>query len=86
MTGSVLPTGLESIERVTFFKRDELMPDLICCELMARGQIWTLYEEMSVWDDAIAELSALPGFRGDWYARVATLPLAASPFTAFQSG
>ena len=86
MTGSVLPTGLESIERVTFFKRDELMADLVCCELTSRGQIWTLHEEMSVWDDAIAELSALPGFRGDWYAHVATPPFAASRYTAFQSG
>jgi adenylosuccinate synthase len=83
---STLPIALESVERVTFYKRDELTTDLICCELMSCVQIWTLHEELPGWDAAIAELSTLPGFRHDWHAHVSAPPFDANPFVAFEAG
>jgi hypothetical protein len=78
--------ALGSVERVTFYKRDELTTDLICCELMSCGQLWTLHDELPGWDAAIAELGKLPGFRYDWYAHVSAPAFDAHPFVAFEAG
>lgn len=62
--------SLSSIDKVTFFKRNEITTDLICCEVVASGQIRTFHEDMPVWDALMAHLAGLPGFRDDWFAAV----------------
>jgi hypothetical protein len=61
---------LANIDRVTFFKRDEITTDLICCEIVSPGQVQTFHEEMPVWDALMAHLAGLPGFQQDWFAAV----------------
>jgi hypothetical protein len=36
---------LNQVERVTFYKRDEITADLICCDVEIGGQVWTFHEE-----------------------------------------
>ncbi|MFZ5663805.1 MAG: hypothetical protein ACOY7L_01140 [Pseudomonadota bacterium] len=62
--------SLSSVERVTFFKRDEITTDLICCQVVSSGQVQTIHEEMPIWDALIGHLVGLPGFRQDWFAAV----------------
>eukprot|EP01035_Chromulina_nebulosa_P000746 gene746-biopygen633 len=57
---------LPDIEKVTFFKRDELTTDLICCEIEAAGQAWFFHEEALGWDALLEYLEQLPGFNSDW--------------------
>ena len=83
---SCFPTGIhrEEIEKVVFFKRDELCTDLICCEITQHGQPFHFHEEWRGWDDLIEALKDLAGFRTDWFAKVSQPPFATSTFVAFQ--
>lgn len=72
-----------AIDAVIFYKRDEITTDLICCDVEASGLVWTFHEEMAGWDALIAHLSALPGFRSDWYAAVTGQPFATNETVAF---
>lgn len=74
---------ISAIDKGTFTKRDELTTDLICCEVVAADQFWTFHEEMPGWDALIAHLSALPGFRADWFAAVSQPAFAACETVAF---
>lgn len=74
---------LMEIGKVTFYKRDEITTDLICCEVMVGEQVWTFHEELVGWDLLIAHLQGLPGFRGDWFAAVTQPPFATSETVAF---
>ena len=74
---------LPDIDAVIFYKRDELTTDLICCDVEVAGHISTFHEETKGWSDLIAHLSALPGFRFDWYEAVVSRPFAASETVAF---
>jgi hypothetical protein len=74
---------LPAIERVTFFKRDELTTDLICCEIQASGQSWLFHEEAEGWDALVRYLERLPRFRSDWYSSVVQPPFAPSETIAF---
>ena len=74
---------LAAIERVTFFKRDELSTDLICCEVELGGQVWFFHEEAEGWERLVRYLEKLPGFRTDWYASVVQPPFAATETIAF---
>ena len=67
-TPDILP--LDAIERVAFFKRDEVTSDLLCCRIEAYGLSWTAHEEMAGWAGLIRRLERLPGFRRDWFAAV----------------
>jgi len=80
---SISDIELETVERVEFFKRDELTADLICCELMAAGQIYFVHEEWYGWSGLIAKLEGLDGFRHDWFSRVSQPPFAECRFAAF---
>ncbi|HYI39212.1 MAG TPA: hypothetical protein VE053_02715 [Allosphingosinicella sp.] len=62
---------LARIDSVTFFKRDELTTDLICCEVGVDGWTWFFHEEVEGWDLLLRHLERLPGFRADWYGAVA---------------
>jgi hypothetical protein len=74
---------LAAIEKVVFFKIDELATDLICVEVEASGTVWFFHEEAEGWKTFISYLEQLPGFRSDWYQAVVLPPFAASATTAY---
>ena len=74
---------LTQVTKVTFYKRDEITSDLICCEVQIAEKTRTFHEEMGGWDLLIEHLQQLPGFRGDWFAAVSQPPFAASETVAF---
>jgi hypothetical protein len=75
---------LSEVRAVTFYKRDEITTDLICCDVEVRGNVWAFHEEATGWTDLIEHLSALPGFRVDWYEAVVSPPFATSETVAFE--
>ena len=75
---------LLEVREVTFYKRDQITTDLICCDVEVGGNLWTFHEEATGWPDLIGHLSALPGFRADWYEAVVTHPFATSETVAFK--
>ena len=74
---------LKDIANVTFYKRDEITTDLICCDVAADGEAWTFHEEVVGWDLLLQHLYKLPKFRTDWYAAVSQSPFATSEMVAF---
>jgi len=73
----------DQIRAVTFYKRDEITTDLICCEVDVAGQIWFFHEELAGWQMLVAHLEQLPGFKTDWYAAVVQPTFARSETIAF---
>ena len=67
---------LPDVRAVVFYKRDEITTDLICCDVEVAGHVWSFHEEAAGWQDLITHLSALPGFRADWYESVVSPPFA----------
>lgn len=74
---------LPSLDEVTFYKRDEVTSDLICCEVLIGDKVWTFHEELVGWDALIDHLQRLPGFRADWFAAVSQPPFATRETVAF---
>ena len=74
---------LAQVTTVTFFKRDEITSDLICCEVVVADKTWTFHEEADGWGLLIDHLQNLPGFRGDWFEAVSQPPFATSETVAF---
>jgi hypothetical protein len=74
---------LSDVARVTFYKRDELTSDLICCAVLVAGKTWTFHEEMDGWALLLDHLQGLPGFRDDWFAAVSQPPFATNETVAF---
>jgi hypothetical protein len=74
---------LTDVAKVTFYKRDELTTDLICCDVLIGGRVWTFHEELVGWDLLIDHLQGLPTFRGDWFGAVSQPSFAASETVAF---
>ena len=35
---------LPDIDAVVFYKRDEIITDLICCDVEMAGRVWTFHE------------------------------------------
>jgi allophanate hydrolase subunit 2 len=79
-----LPCPLSDVNRVIFFKRDELTSDLICCEFSANGCHWTYHEETDEWKALVNELNALPGFMSNWFEQVSQPTFATSEFVAYE--
>ena len=77
---------LADIGRVTFYKRDELTTDLICCEVEACGQTWFFHEEADGWEEFLCYLERLPNFRTDWPQAVGHPAFAANETVAFERG
>jgi hypothetical protein len=75
--------ALAQIEKVTFFKRDEIATDLICCEVQIGGKAWTFHEEIVGWSLLLQHLEKLPRFRADWFSAVSQPPFAASKTVAY---
>ena len=74
---------LEEVGKVTFYKRDEITTDLICCDMEIGGKVWTFHEELVGWDLLIDHLQRLPRFASDWFAAVSQPPFATSETVAF---
>lgn len=74
---------LAAIGKVTFYKRDEVTTDLICCDVAVADKVWSFHEELSGWDLLLDHLQRLPNFRTDWFASVSQPPFAASETIAF---
>lgn len=74
---------LSAIEKVVFFKIDEVAADLICCEVEASGTVWFFHEEAEGWEAFISYVEQLPDFRLDWYQSVVLPPFATSETVAF---
>lgn len=86
---SITPAALEQlpvtqIERVTFYKRDEITTDLICCEVRVASRDWFFHEEAEGWQLLLDHLAALPGFDADWYSRLSQPSFERSEMVAFQ--
>lgn len=77
---------LAEIAKVTFFKRDEITADLICCEIETGDETWLFHEEMTGWDLLLRHLEQLPAFRADWFGEVSQPPFEASETVAFSRG
>ena len=75
---------LTDIDRVTFFNRDELTTDLICCNVQAAGREWLFHEEMVGWEALLDHLKNLPDFRNDWFSAVSQPPFATAKTVAFE--
>ena len=74
---------LPGIDRVTFYKRDEITADLICCDVEIAGKTWTFHEELKGWQTLVQHLEGLPGFQADWFAAVSQPPFSTSETIAF---
>lgn len=72
-----------AIERVTFYKIDEVTTDLICCDVEANGEVRTFHEELAGWDLLLTHLAQLPNFRSDWFGAVMQPPFERSETVAF---
>jgi hypothetical protein len=77
---------LERIERVEFYKRDQVTLDLICCDVTTNEtppKVWTFHEEVAGWPRLLAHLHGLLGFAEGWREAVATPAFAENRFVAF---
>ncbi|MEP1421048.1 MAG: hypothetical protein ABJK59_04690 [Erythrobacter sp.] len=74
---------LTEIDKVTFYKRDEVTTDLICCDVAIADKVWSFHEELSGWKLLMDHLTSLPNFRVDWFASVSQPPFATSETIAF---
>lgn len=74
---------LADIKTVTFYKRDELTTDLICCDVATADFVRTFHEELTGWDALLQHLYKLPNFRTDWFASVSQPPFKTSELVAF---
>ena len=77
---------LARIDKVTFYKLDEITTDLICCAVTVDDGVWTFHEDMACWDALIAHLRRLPGFHADWYAAVVQPAFETCETVAFSRG
>ncbi len=75
---------LNEVGRVTFYKRDEITTDLICCDVEIGKQVWAFHEEQVGWTLLLEHLAQLPGFRSDWFSAVSQPPFITSEMVAFR--
>ena len=74
---------LKEVAKVTFYKRDEVATDLICCDVVIADLVWSFHEELVGWGLLLDHLERLPSFRADWFAAVSQPPFATSETVAF---
>jgi hypothetical protein len=74
---------LGDVAKVTFYKRDEITTDLICCEVVVGIKVWTFHEELVGWDLLLKHLQSLPSFHADWFAAVSQVPFEFRKTVAF---
>jgi len=74
---------LADVCKVTFYKRDQITTDLICCDVVLADKVWTFHEELVGWGALIEHLQKLPDFSSDWFATVSQPAFATSETVAF---
>jgi hypothetical protein len=74
---------LEQITRVTFYKRDEITTDLICCDVELNGRSWFFHEDVTGWDLLLKHLEQLPLFKRDWHETLVQPPFDRREIVAF---
>ena len=74
---------LVEIDKVTFYKRDQVTTDLICCDVAIADKVWSFHEELPGWKLLIDHLHSLPNFRVDWFVSVSRPPFSTSETIAF---
>ena len=74
---------LTDVAKVTFYKRDEVTTDLICCDVVVADEVWSFHEELVGWGLLLAHLETLPNFSDDWFAAVSQPPFATNEIVAF---
>ena len=74
---------LQGISKVTFYKRDAITTDLLCCDVLVGDTAWTFHEDLIGWDLLIDHLQGLPDFRADWFAAISQPPFATNETVAF---
>jgi hypothetical protein len=83
-----LSIAVDRIEIVTFFKRDELTTDLVCCEIVLRGESGNIscffHEEAPEWSEALTLIEQLPGFDKEWRNKVILPPYKENRAIAFR--
>ena len=79
----MLGVDLDKVDKVTFYKRDELTTDLICCLVDYDRSSLLFHEEMPEWPDLLHQLATLPDFRNDWFATVSQPAFAVCETVAF---
>ena len=75
--------SVSEVDRVTFFKRDEIITDLICCELRIGDKTWLFHEEEEIWENLLEQLGQLEGFKTNWRQDVVHPPFESNPTVAF---
>lgn len=75
---------LHAVDTVSFYKRDEITTDLICCEVAVGDSVFVYHEELPAWSALIEHLQKLPNFRADWFTSVSQPPFDASDTVAFR--
>ena len=76
--------SISEIDRVSFFKRDEIKPDLICCELQIGDKTWLFHEEEEIWEILLEQLGQLEGFNTNWREDVVDPPFESNPTVAYE--
>lgn len=73
----------DQIDRVIFFKRDQITTDLICCEVYVSGSVHFFHEECAQWPALLRSFAELKAFDGNWFEKVAKPPFQACETVAF---
>ena len=81
---AILELPDEVIDRVVFFKREDLISDRVCCEVHCGGVAIFAHQEAKEWNTLIAKLEGLPGFMNDWHATIAEPPFDRVELVAFE--
>jgi len=84
---SMQPVALNDVEEVSFFKRDELVTDLVCCEIRVNandGPVWFFHEQVVGFGSLVTLLERLPAFDLAWRDKVILPPFAENRTVAFR--
>lgn len=72
------------IDRVSFFRREDVRTDPYCCEVLSRGITFFAYQEDEAWPLLMQRLGDLPGFMADWYTSLSEPPFERVNLVAFE--
>ena len=72
------------IDRVSFFRREDVKTDPYCCEVLSRGITFYAYQEEPDWPRLMEQLERLPGFMAGWYTTLSAPPLEHVDLVAFE--
>ncbi len=71
------------VEKVLFYKIDEITTDLICCDVEVTDGTWRFHEELEGWELLLEHLEQLPNYKRDWFKFVAFPAFKRNEFVAW---